>query len=664
MRRCVLFFLIVLFSIPFTAHCGQPSSPAEGDTLFYRQVLFRWQQLPNTVYYQLQVAIDGSAHPFTDSLVVDVLDSTTVTIVSSGLEWGKRYLWRVRGYDVSGRPDDWQETHMFCTRYLPQDMGHLTVTIYDSTLVYPGLTLFDNWEMFGNPTYSYCVDMYGNIVWFAPAPMRWDQELLNDGTMLFLEGETLHERIRIATLNNETVWISPDSGYHHDVERLPNGNFLVLKRDERYIEVWGDTVLWRGDDIQEIDSTGRVVWNWNSFENLSTDDIDSARLASVFPDGLYDWTHGNTCCYDPVQNTIYYSARNLSRITKIDKATGEKIWSMGHRMASGEADFGDSLFWYQHAPEPQPNGNLLLYNNDNPDFPHPRSTVLEIGFDFSQPEPAYVVAEYEQEDHSLVMGDADRLPNGNTLVCAGSQSYIYELRGMSEVVWRLDTDLTNLYRAERIPSLYPQVFCVMTPEPYLELPSGPGSVRYTVYNEGTVDDTFRIHFFDDNGWFTPVWDDVVVRSGEFAVLEFFYSIIPPSDTTALHLSVQSGLNPSVTDTSSVPVFGSEDIYHSYPDRNPREELPLSRDERDHRLSARIDPSGAAISVRLKLDSPQPVQLTVTNILGRTTATLVDGYLDEGVHSFRWRPPELVSGAYFVRLQSPSEVVTRRVVVVK
>jgi hypothetical protein len=65
-----------------------------------------------------------------------------------------------------------------------------------------------------------------------------------------------------------------------------------------------------------------------------------------------------------------------------------------------------------------------------------------------------------------------------------------------------------------------------------------------------------------------------------------------------------------------------------------------------------------------LYSSQPVLLTVSNILGRRTATLVDDYLSEGEHHFRWDIQGNSSGVYFVRLKSPSEVLTRRIAMVK
>ena len=54
------------------------------------------------------------------------------------------------------------------------------------------------------------------------------------------------------------------------------------------------------------------------------------------------------------------------------------------------------------------------------------------------------------------MGDADRLPNGNTLVAAAPRGRILEVASDETLVWELTAQPPAImYRAERIPSLYP-----------------------------------------------------------------------------------------------------------------------------------------------------------------------------------------------------------------
>jgi len=178
----------------------------------------------------------------------------------------------------------------------------------------------------------------------------------------------------------------------------------------------------------------------------------------------FDWTHGNTCVYDPKENAVYLSLRNLSRIVKVDYASGRILWSMGLGMQSGQADFGDNLFSFQHSPELQPNGNILLYDNGNrrdhayqdPPKGCGYSSGVEIALDWSRPEPATIVWEYILPIFTPAYGDADRLANGNTLLTAGfaPDALLVEVSPASDTVWQMRLVGHRIYRSNRVPSLY------------------------------------------------------------------------------------------------------------------------------------------------------------------------------------------------------------------
>jgi hypothetical protein len=135
---------------------------------------------------------------------------------------------------------------------------------------------------------------------------------------------------------------------------------------------------------------------------------------------------------------------------------------VGFDMPSGDVSFGDDLFSYQHSPEIQPNGNILLFDNGNrrghsfcePDAPY--SAGVELAVDPDAPEPVTVVWRYEQDAYSSAFGDADRMPNGNTVLTAGLIGLIQEVSPEGELVWELQADPPmRMYRSERILSLYP-----------------------------------------------------------------------------------------------------------------------------------------------------------------------------------------------------------------
>ena len=59
-----------------------------------------------------------------------------------------------------------------------------------------------------------------------------------------------------------------------------------------------------------------------------------------------------------------------------------------------------------------------------------------------------------------------------------------------------------------------------------------------------------------------------------------------------------------------------------------------------------------------------VTLKVYNITGQEVATLVDGTLAAGSYEVPFDATDLASGVYFYKLSSPSQVETRKMVLLK
>lgn len=448
--------------------------PPEGDSLKHIHVLFQWPPVLAANSYRLWVVQDdGLSDPFSSgSTVVDtIVDAAEPTlIVKSGLEFGRAYAWRVRGIETDPLP--WGPTHRFTTAPLPDSVPAITISSDPQAVgnPEPGLTLFPirntSGVVPGQPIprgLAVAVDSTGRVVWFAePATHVGDLRLLESGRVLYISGNRAYE----TTLHGGVTWASPDDpdlAIHHEVFPLPNGNFLALIFEFQEVLRNLELQTWRGDAIVELDrDTGQIVWSWSSFDNFSTLDFDPDRMQNPGLTG-YDWTHSNAVVFDQSDNSIYLSLRHLSRITKIDYATGDIIYNMGFDMPSGDADFGDNLFSFQHAPQLLPNGNIMVYDNgnrrDHVDQSAQTGITRAIELTFSsgnRPEPASITWEYTQTVYSSFVGDTDRLPGGNTLVTAGPQKTIVEVNPAGAVLWQLQLPANGnhlIYRAERIPEL-------------------------------------------------------------------------------------------------------------------------------------------------------------------------------------------------------------------
>ena len=144
---------------------------------------------------------------------------------------------------------------------------------------------------------------------------------------------------------------------HHDFSKLENGNYLAL----RYGYEDGLT-----DVLEEIDAEGEAVWAWNTGDHADV-------LGDAYP-------HGNAAFVDFEDDVVYFNARNTSALYKIDRATGDVLWTLG---SDGDFEFvGDhELPWFelQHAPEMTAEGTILLFDNGSEERGFSR--VLEYALD-------------------------------------------------------------------------------------------------------------------------------------------------------------------------------------------------------------------------------------------------------------------------------------------
>ena len=122
---------------------------------------------------------------------------------------------------------------------------------------------------------------------------------------------------------------------------------------------------------------------------------------------------------------IVVSFRTISTVIIIDRKTGKIIWKLGAPPLCG-----------QHAPTPLPNGNLLIFDNGphRLDHPMPFSRVIEV--ELATKEIVWEYREKRESDFfSPRISNAQRLPNGNTLICEGDFGRMFEVTAGRELVW-------------------------------------------------------------------------------------------------------------------------------------------------------------------------------------------------------------------------------------
>jgi hypothetical protein len=266
---------------------------------------------------------------------------------------------------------------------------------------------------------------------------------------------------------------------NHDWELLPNGNRLILVTVPRVVPGLGDRVV--GDQgLYEVAPDGEIVWQWLAGDHLDEFGFSEAGWASLRetvardPEDPWGYLEMNSAksvganrWHDARPDTVFQpdniliSFRKANIVALIDKSSGAVAWKLGPYYAaeSGAQHHRISLHKVprpldqtsgQHNPhmiaaDLPGAGNILVFDNQGgagyPPAPigiYAGSRVLEI-----DPVTKEIVWQYTAEDSGLppwaffssFVSNAQRLPNGNTLITEGMQGRLFQVTPDGDVVW-------------------------------------------------------------------------------------------------------------------------------------------------------------------------------------------------------------------------------------
>ncbi|MFW5980807.1 MAG: aryl-sulfate sulfotransferase [Halanaerobiaceae bacterium] len=333
------------------------------------------------------------------------------------------------------------------------------LNIYKSDKAYQGYTLFC--EAFPEPKesnnlerYVYLVDMKGEIAhkWEVERSLQSYCKLLPDGNLI----HPTRDRSEVARGKAGLYEVDPEGNiqWHlrcrtdHDFQILSSGNFLVHTITDNFASHLGPE-LKRQPYIIEVTPEKKLVWDWKGEEHFNelkehlSGESWQHVLERIQGEFEFDWAHNNTTQVIPPNMTnqkeksmgkyqifkpgnIIISYRSLDVIAVIEKETGKIVWAWGPGILDG-----------QHKPHMLENGNILIFDNGTL---RGYSRVIEIDPLTEEIKWEYT-AEPKEKFHSKYISGAQRLPNGNTLICEGSKAHLFEVTRDKEIVW----DFVNPY---------------------------------------------------------------------------------------------------------------------------------------------------------------------------------------------------------------------------
>ncbi|MCS6990761.1 MAG: aryl-sulfate sulfotransferase [Chitinophagales bacterium] len=356
---------------------------------------------------------------------------------------------------------------------LPLDsLADYTIAQYGPTA--PGYVFFNAKNQYFENNTNSCITMITN-----DGKPRWLRDLGINGQDFKIN----HSGYLTYFDYNRNLWVVLDSnlkmidslqcknGYEeytnaHDIQWYPDNHVLLMAYDKQTIDMsqivpgGHPQATVKGFILQELDADREVVFEWRSWDHFN---ITDAVSTVILTNAVVDYCHGNSIERDTDGNIIL-SFRHLSEITKISRETGEIIWRMGgeNNQFTFFNDTSNPPFSYQHDARRTPKGTLLLYNNANYMNPQ-RSNVKEYVLD-EQNKTATLVWYYEHPDvngqivFGRASGNAQRLPNGNTLINWGNLPLLSsglpnftEVDSAGNILWELSFDIPSWvsYRAFR-----------------------------------------------------------------------------------------------------------------------------------------------------------------------------------------------------------------------
>ena len=218
-----------------------------------------------------------------------------------------------------------------------------------------------------------------------------------------------------------------------DFTELPDGRIAVLASE---VGVTDDGVFVIGDLLLEIGLDDDVVEVWNLFDQFPHE-LGTLSPSTEKPVGFVDYAHANSVTWDPAAGDYLIGLSNLASIARIDGATGELKWLLSGNPNEGDFASDETLVDEPHSVQILEDDNLLIFNRH-----FSCAEALEVHLDMDTMVAVPVWSHAASPCLTVpFLGQAMRLPDGETLISWSSAGTLDIVTPEGETVWRLDLDL-------------------------------------------------------------------------------------------------------------------------------------------------------------------------------------------------------------------------------
>jgi hypothetical protein len=382
----------------------------------------------------------------------------------------ERRLERATGEDFALRVESGGRTRTHHVRCLPRDFPGWHVERHGSAQA--------QWYVIDpvkkDPQgYIAIFDTRGTPVWwlYSPSWGPWDGKLLPDGHLAWarwwvdnfgVRDAAAYELHRLDGSLVRTVRTVGNPTDTHDMQQLPNGNFLALTYRRRCCEdlrAHGgpqDAEVFDGE-IQELTPRGQRVWSWSSKDHIPLSwtrkewwELERKTVPVQSPlENAWDLVHLNSV--EPDGDGLIVSSRFMDSVFRIDRATGKVDWKLGGKHVPGKSlkvvgKHPSPLLGGQHDARLWKDGSLTVHDNASWTDNGPAADRFAID---RHKRTARLVERVQNPDvtYETAIGSARKLSHGDWVVSWGPSPEVTEQRESGAIVRRFRFDGRFSYRA-------------------------------------------------------------------------------------------------------------------------------------------------------------------------------------------------------------------------
>lgn len=436
--------------------------PVEGDSLNFRIVGFEVPKMTGAKKYVIELAKGVyDKHKLFKKAVLATTEDSVHQLILIVPDWGTEYTWRGKCFDEEGKLLHVTDLHHFKTM----------TTKYADTSIYKNIVITKT-EKYKDLLIiqDFVPAMYntnGELLWFIPdtknaiGPGYTYRNLQPTHTGTFtIQNDYLGFEF---DYHGKLIWTVPDKGlvsgdtterYHHDFQKMPNGDYMIEGLKTVYIPVPpdADTTFFLTDNtivrkdgkmlkkiecptLIEYDSTGKLVWYWRSDEHLEYEDFFAKRISN----GIYHSNpHMNSFFIDYARNQIYLSYKIFNMISVINYPSGKIIANYGPPKKQIR---GDMIFKGQHNVGLMSGNRIYMFDNNSQRGVDTVTSYVRIFKEDQAKKTITKVWEFSCDIDTFALSCADAggsvaiLNDEDLLICTGTAGRTFIVSKDKKILW-------------------------------------------------------------------------------------------------------------------------------------------------------------------------------------------------------------------------------------